>query len=92
MSDEKPFLRVVRGNPDDAELAALAVVLASVGSAAGSGSPGTSVEVGRPGAAAAGAASSGRRGLAGFGLSALTLSPPAPVPTAAAVCPRGGAA
>ncbi|GHF78526.1 hypothetical protein FHX82_004446 [Amycolatopsis bartoniae] len=33
MSDEKPFLRVVRGNPDDAELAALAVVLASVGSA-----------------------------------------------------------
>ncbi|SFK67489.1 acyl-CoA carboxylase subunit epsilon [Amycolatopsis sacchari] len=34
MSDEKaPFLRVVRGNPDDAELAALTVVLAAAASA-----------------------------------------------------------
>jgi acyl-CoA carboxylase epsilon subunit len=34
MSDEKqPFLRIVRGNPDDEELAALTAVLAAVASA-----------------------------------------------------------
>jgi len=38
MSDEKrPFLRVVRGNPDDEELAALTVVLAAA--AAGPAEP-----------------------------------------------------
>jgi hypothetical protein len=30
---ERPYLSVVRGNPDDAELAALAVVLAAASSA-----------------------------------------------------------
>ncbi|NKQ58275.1 acyl-CoA carboxylase subunit epsilon [Amycolatopsis sp. K13G38] len=34
MSDEKrPFLRIVRGNPDDEELAALTAVLAAAASA-----------------------------------------------------------
>jgi hypothetical protein len=35
MSDDekRPFLRVLRGNPDDAELAALTVVLAAAASA-----------------------------------------------------------
>jgi hypothetical protein len=43
MSDEnRPFLRIVRGNPDDAELAALTVVLTAAASvpAPGASTPG----------------------------------------------------
>ncbi|MEV4600060.1 acyl-CoA carboxylase subunit epsilon [Amycolatopsis sp. NPDC049253] len=38
MSD-RPLLRVVRGNPDDAELAALTAVVAAVAAASSGGSP-----------------------------------------------------
>ena len=38
-NDERPLLRVVRGTPDDAELAALSVVVAALASAGESTAP-----------------------------------------------------